>query len=341
MNNNTLANAPLLVSLSRGLSSLGEPIIECCHRGLISVVDGDGKNIFEFGDTSIKTHMRSTAKPFQVIPLLSSGLPPHLSLSDLALFMSSHGGEPLHTERVAEILHLFGLSKIDLCCGAHAPQNLKAQFELMKKQEMPSSLHNNCSGKHTAMLILCQLLGESAYLELDTKIQKKIKAAISLFSGINEIEMDSGIDGCSMPSFSLPLKAIALAYARLGHWQNNPLTPFTSQIWQAATTHPEFLAGTDRFDTELMRAAGGAIFSKTGADGMHALSLCPDDQFPKGLGIAIKIVDGDAKQTIRPLVLKTILERLGRWPHEEKLETFLPPLKNFNGLTFGSTITHF
>jgi L-asparaginase II len=343
MNNNTLVNAPVLASLSRGLNSLNDPIIECCHRGLISVVDGDGNTLFEVGDTNTKTHMRSTAKPFQVVPLLENGFPTELSSRDLALFMSSHGGEPLHTERVAEILQIFGLSKNDLRCGAHPPQNQVAQLELLKNNKAPTSLHNNCSGKHTAMLILCQQLGldRTSYELLDSEIQKKIKAVISLFSEVAESEIDSGMDGCSMPSFCLPFKSIALAYARLRHWSKNPATLYTNQIWQAATTYPEYIAGNDRFDTELMKAAKGDIFSKTGADGMHALSLRPNAQFPSGLGIAIKIVDGDAKQSIRPLVLKTILERLGRWPNEPKLDAFLPHLLNFRGLKIGTMLCHF
>lgn len=342
MNNNLLADAPPLFSLTRGTQPHG-PIIECVHRGLISVVDGDGQIVFQMGNGTIKTHMRSTAKLFQVMPLLEEGLPDDLSLRDIALFISSHSGEPFHTERVAEILHFFGFDEADLRCGAHAPYHLSTQLDLLKQQKKPTQLHNNCSGKHTAMLLVCQKLkADPAYEKLDHEIQKRIKTIISTFASCDENEIDAGIDGCSMPTFCLPLQSIALAYARLGHWQNNsPYASVLNQIVHAATTYPEYVAGTERFDTELMKAAGSNILSKTGADGMHALSIKPSSRFPKGLGIAIKIVDGDHKQTIRPLVIKEILTRLGEWPADESLDRFLPNFHNFRGQLFGSSLCHF
>lgn len=342
MNNNLLADAPPLFSLTRGTQQQ-EPIIECLHRGLISVVDGDGQVILEVGNGALKTHMRSTAKLFQIIPLLEEGLPDDLSLRDIALFISSHSGEPFHTERVAEILHFFGFHESDLRCGAHAPYHLSTQLALLQHDQNPSSLHNNCSGKHTAMLLACQILKtDSAYERLDHEIQKRIKTIISTFASCDEREIDAGIDGCSMPTFCLPLKSIALAYARLGHWHtDSPFAPIVEQIWHAATTYPEYVAGTHRFDTELMKAGSNTIISKTGADGMHALSIKPSPRYPKGLGIAIKIVDGDHKQTIRPLVIKEILTRLGVWPEEENLDNFLPNFHNFRGQLFGSSLCHF
>ncbi len=340
MDFNSLVNAPVLCSLSRG-EIAGKAIIECSHRGIIAIFDGEGEEIFSSGDVLLPLHTRSTAKPFQLIPLLQEGL--KLSDVELALFMSSHSGDKIHTDAVATILSNSGLNKDQLRCGLHQPYSLKAQLELLNKHALATTLHNNCSGKHTAMLLLCKKLGldSTSYEKFDHEIQHKIRKTLGLFSSEDEQNFGHGIDGCSMPSYCLPLRSLALAYARLGYWQNNEATSYLKDLWQAATTHPEFVAGEGRFDTELMRAGQGQIFCKTGADGMQALALMPDEQFPKGLGMAIKIVDGDHRNVIRPFSIKTILERFNKWPNESKLNAFMPSCTNLKGQKVGSIIPSF
>ncbi len=317
---NNIAKAPILLSSQRG------PVIECVHRGLVAVLDGEGQLIECWGDIDTLVHTRSTAKPFQVLPLLKIA---QLELEDLVLFMSSHAGEDLHTSRVAQVLADFGWQKNQLRCGAHPPQSQQALFDLYQRHEQPSVLHNNCSGKHTAMLIICHKLklDPNSYEELSHPVQNLIKAEIARFADLNEADLVSGIDGCSMPSFCLPLKNLALAYARLAYWPDTELVAMR----QAVKQFPEYLAGPGRFDTELIKASEGAIFSKSGADGMHALAIMPNQQFTKGLGIVIKIADGDAKQTTRPAIIKSLLTRWGLWPTSLMLESFLPSIKNYRG----------
>lgn len=347
MNNNGLALAPILLTISRGsFNNCQEPIQECVFRGLISVMDADGQEIFSLGDTSLYTHMRSTAKPWQILPLLKEKGVNHFALKDIALFMSSHGGQKIHTERVAEILQAHGFLEKDLRCGIHPPTNINAQFELWQSQKKASQLHNNCSGKHCAMLLYCQSLALDllSYESPTHPLQLSIKKCISDLSGVDEAKIPWGFDGCSMPSFAMPLKNIAKTYATLALAQKDTTLPFESElktIWQAATKFPEFLAGDDKFDTHLMKEAKGKIFCKTGADGMQALAVLPCPSFPKGLGIAIKMVDGDAKQVLRPLIAKILLERLGFWPKSAKLLDFMPKQVNFRGKTFGSILEHF
>ncbi|MCA9506832.1 MAG: asparaginase [Myxococcales bacterium] len=311
-NNNTLETAPVLFSLNRGVSHHHHPIMECSHRGLISVQDADGTSLLQVGETEARTHMRSCAKPFQLIPVIEEGILEKLSLRDIALFISSHSGETYHTQRLAEILRLNGLNESDLRCGIHAPYHLSTQLDLLLHHQKPTALHNNCSGKHTAMLLLCKKLkADPAYERLDHEIQKRILDVVSTIADYDQDKIESGIDGCSLPSFCLPLSRIALMYARLGHCDADMKhAQSLVQIWSGAVSYPEYVAGHERFDTVLMKAAQGTIFSKTGADGMQAISIQTSKRFPKGAGIAIKIIDGDHKQNIRPLVVKEILSRL-------------------------------
>lgn len=337
----SLTNAPILCSITRGKAQ-GKDIIECCHRGLIAVTDGEANTIFSVGDVTLPVHIRSTAKPFQLMPLLEEEQG-KLDKKDLALLMSSHSGDRMHTERVAEILHNFGFTKDDLRCGIHVPYSLQAQLELLNQHALPNTLHNNCSGKHTAMLLLCKKLGKDygSYEMFSHHVQEKIRNSLGLFSGEDPATLPHGIDGCSMPSYCVPLHSLALAYARLSYWQDYGDKPYLKELWEGATEYPEFVAGVGRYDTELMQAAKGQIFCKTGADGMQALAIKADAQFPKGLGIAIKIVDGDQRNTIRPFIVKTLLERFNKWPSEPKLDKFLPPSTNMRGLETGSVIASF
>lgn len=348
-----LQNAPTLVEIFRGENAKGQPIIEIVHRGLICVQNGLGEVMFARGDIKTLNHMRSTAKPFQVLPLLELGVfddgASKLLPSDLTLMMSSHAGHSMHTSRVAELLARVGLSQKDLRCGIHPPQDDGTRKNLIRSMAKPTELHNNCSGKHTAMLMACLKHGFSIdnYEELNHPLQQRIHKLILDISDLAEQEIGMGIDGCSLPTLAMPLTNLTLMYARLAYWQEHLpedkppwLRAAFKRIWTAATSYPSYLAGDNRFDTELIRAGQEQIFSKTGADGMHAISVLPCKKYPTGLGIAIKIIDGDARQTIRPLVVKQLLSDLEIWPAEPKLDQFLPLFKNYRGLLTGGTIMH-
>ena len=349
-NLNGLKDAPILVEIFRGTTTDGHPIIECVHRGLISIVSGQGEIIYSQGEQATLTHIRSCAKPFQVLPLLQSGFfsydEKHAEhrRCDLALMMSSHAGAPMHTDRVSQLLKENGLLPSLLRCGVHPPQDETTRHQLLKHGQMPSVLHNNCSGKHVAMLIACQKFGfdMSNYDDPHHPLQQEIRRIILALADLSDQELAHGIDGCSLPAWALPLEKLALMYARLAYWQehlpaNRPpwLKAAFKQIWQAFVTCPEYVAGDRRFDTELIRAGHGQIVSKTGADGVHALAILPCKDFPSGLGIAIKIADGDPRQTIRPLVLKDVLGKLDLWPNEPALDKFLPSFSNFRGFQTG------
>lgn len=353
MQTNKKANlnyAPVLAEIFRGKNNNGEPIIECVYHGLIAVVDGDGESIFSAGDVNTPVHMRSCAKPFQVLPLLEIGYfsegkdrtLSQLQLADLALLMSSHIGSAIHTSRVAELLDMIGLDPTSLRCGVHPPLDENVRRHLAEQKKQPSVLHNNCSGKHVAMLMAClkKQFDLSTYEDSNHPLQIWIKNLIAKIADLKVESINSGIDGCSLPSLVIPIKNLALLYARLAFWQQNLATDnwlkaAFSKIWTAAVNYPQYIAGEQRFDTELMRAGHQTIFCKSGADGLVALAIMPCEKFPKGLGIAIKIADGDAKQTIRPVVVKRLLEILQLWPNNASLERFNLSFKNLRGLVTG------
>ncbi len=360
MNNShtQLRNAPLLVEFTRGVDKSGDPITERLHYGIVAVVNGLGDIVHAVGDIDYFSHMRSCAKPFQLLPLFEAGFfdddaaKSKLGLKpfDPVLMMSSHAGQAIHTTRVNELLSRLGLDISALRCGVHPPYDANVLCELLARHEKPSELHNNCSGKHLGMLLACLSRGydRHSYESPNHPLQARIKELAALISDVPADDIAFGIDGCSLPTLVLPLKNLALMFARMSYWAHVPTAStgpaFLPQafrtMWDAATTYPEYLAGEKRFDTALIRASNQGLFSKNGADGLLALAKAPDARYPHGLGIVIKIEDGDIKQQIRPIIAKAVLEHLGLWPNEKSLLDYVPPTTNFRGLSIGDIRCH-
>ena len=323
-----------LVQVTRGQRG-NEPSIEIEHEGAIAVVSGDGSLLGSVGDMQKLIHLRSAAKPFQFLPFLLTGL--HADLADIAVMISSHSGENVHTERVQALLERAGLTCEHLQCGVHAPYHASTRQALLENRQQASVLHNNCSGKHMAMLMVCQAKGWSLenYLDLEHPLQQWIVDLLLSSSGAAKEMLGVGIDGCSAPTFMLPLYNVAKAYSEMAQAQNpDPL----ARIFEAGVKHPELVAGSDRADTFLMQALPGQLFAKVGADGVLAMALAPTQKFKQGLGIAIKIFDGDSAYTARPLVAIEVLRQLGLLPTSDKdlpvkLQSFAAKdLKNPRGL---------
>lgn len=347
-----IAAAPILVQRMRGYDHHGQAMVECIHRGLIAVIEGSGQRVYSVGDISTQVPLRSCAKPFQLLALLKHLDHPYLQALDLehiALMMSSHAGEPIHTAGVEQILGALNLKESHLRCGAHPPEDEATRCALRLIKEKPNQLHNNCSGKHAAMLMACKIenLAIDRYEDLNHPLQQEIKAIIEDLADLKEQDLSLGTDGCSLPTFIMPLENLALMYARLSYWRTHPpdnkppwLKGALEKMWSAAVGYPQFLAGSSWLDTQVIEMGQGQIFCKTGADGMQALAISPCDRFPQGLGIAIKIVDGDAKRNIRPLVIEKLLEHLKILPAGFNLEHFFPATKNFRGLEASSNDIH-
>jgi L-asparaginase II len=294
-------------------------IVESVHIGHLSIVDGNGQEIVRCGAPETTTFYRSSAKPFQALPVLTSGAAERYGLSEreIALACGSHNGEPLHTETAANMLEKCGLGESDLRCGAHLPFNEDLARQMIERGEKPNQLHNNCSGKHAAMLAFAKHIGTpiETYDHYNHPIQQEILRVISLFSGLPVAQIGLGIDGCSAPNFAVPVRAMAEMYARLVFPPEDldaEMREACRRIVSAMMSYPEMVGGsvTERLDTEIMRAASGKLISKIGAEGVWTAGVLPSPRWKRGLGIAFKISDGDDKRA-RPVAALEILRQLG------------------------------
>lgn len=288
--------------------------VESVHRGHLVVLDGEGRSVASVGDPSTVTFFRSAAKAFQLVPCLTSGTPDAFGFDEreIALAVASHSGEPMHVEIAASMLAKAGFTESDLKCGPHLPFSEAEAHRMIAAGEKPTQLHNNCSGKHAAMLAFAKHIdaGPADYDSPDNRIQKRILRCIADFTEIPEAEIALGIDGCAVPNFALPIAAMAKSFAGLAFpWQFPEATQKAcTRIVDAMIKYPELIGGS--LDTMLMRAAEGKIISKVGAEGVWLCGVLPSEKYPTGLGIALKIEDGDDKRA-RPVVSVEILRRLG------------------------------
>ncbi|CAN5272879.1 asparaginase [soil metagenome] len=291
--------------------------VESSHRGHLIVVDGEGETVAQIGNPETVTFFRSSAKPFQTIPLLTSGAAERFGFSEkeIALACGSHSGESFHVETVREMLEKIGLSEADLQCGTHLPFEEKTARKMIKADEKPTQLHNNCSGKHCAMLGFAKHSSANIkdYHLLENPIQHKILETISLFSDIPKDEIKIGIDGCAAPNFALPVSAMARSYAKLvfpPEEFDEKMREACRTIVSAMTNYPEMIGGNERLDTILMQETNGKIISKVGAGGVYTAGVLPSAKWKTGLGIAFKIEDGEDKRA-RPVVAVELLRQFG------------------------------
>ena len=262
--------------------------VESIHRGDIVAVDSDGKIIFSYGDSSKRTFWRSSAKPFQVLPLLrSDGFKKFgFELKELALMSASHGGEKEHVKTVKNILNKIDLSIEDLDCGVSSPMHKKTYINMLKNNEEFTSANNPCSGKHSSMLAygLIQDYDLKDYIDKNHIIQEHMLQTIIEVTDLEKKAIDIAIDGCGVPVFGLPIYNMALAYSHLVSSKEVHMT----NVVEAMTRHPYYVAGTDRLDTILMEETNGKILAKLGAESVYCMGIKG-----QGIGIALKIEDGN------------------------------------------------
>ena len=286
---------PILVEALRG----GH--IESRHAGAVAVLDADGAVLAAIGDIDRPVFPRSSVKVLQALPLVASGAAERLGLGDaeLALACASHRGEPRHTITAAGMLAKAGLDSDCLECGTHWPYDEAASRELAAQGRQPSALHNNCSGKHAGFVCLaCELAGAQGdlrrfvrgYVQPEHPAMREVTAALEATTGERLAGAPRGIDGCSIPTFAIPLRALALAFARVGSGVGLSTAHARAalRLRRAVAREPFMVAGTGRMDTLVMQRLGERVFMKVGAEGMYCAAL-PEP----GLGVAIKIDDGN------------------------------------------------
>lgn len=310
-----------LVELTRGR------IVESIHRGDLAIVDATGKLLYSVGSPKEKVaFIRSSSKPIQAVPVVESGAIDHFHLTEreLAIFCASHSAEPIHVETVLSVLRKIGLSESALRCGKHLPLNKKAAEGLIRQGIEATEVHCNCSGKHSGMLTLAQRMGwdVSTYTDLQNPVQQAMLNVMSRFSGLQPEEIEIGVDGCGVPVFGLPIYNMALCWARLSDASSlpRPTQQAVARITQAMTAWPQLIAGSGRLCTALMRQLNGRVVAKSGAEGVYCATL-----LGKGIGIAVKIEDGNGRAT-GPVIIEA-LRQLGVLTEDdlENLHSFHRP----------------
>jgi L-asparaginase II len=278
---------PVLVEVTRG------DRVESAHRGAVAVCDTDGRLLVEVGDVSRAVFPRSAVKAIQALPLVESGAADAYGYGDreLALACASHSGEPMHADLARSMLERAGLGVEALECGAHWPLSHDATIALARTGGSPTALHNNCSGKHSGFLCTCVhgKLDHHGYVGFDHPMQQMIREAMQDVTGAVHDAGNSAIDGCSIPTFAVPLTSLAHGFARMATGQGLEASraQAAKRLLQACMAEPVLMSGTGAMDAKLIQAAPGRIFVKTGAEGVYCAAL-PE----LGLGIALKCDDG-------------------------------------------------
>jgi L-asparaginase II len=329
---------PVLVEAWRG------GVVESRHRGAFAVLDADGRVRGCAGDIDLPVFPRSAVKLLQALPLVASGAADAFGLDDaaLALACASHGGEEPHVRTALSMLERAGLDADALECGAHWPYFEPAARALAAAGREPCALHNNCSGKHSGFLCLgAHLAGGrdargfvAGYVQRGHPLMREVEHALQTATGFDLARAPCGTDGCSIPTHAIPLRQLALAFARAGSGVGLPadLARAARRLRAAVARHPFLVAGSERVDTLLMQALGERLFCKGGAEGMYCAAL-PE----LGLGLALKIDDGAgrAAEVALAALVQALLPlgdaeaaALGAWsPH---------PLLNWRGLEVGA-----
>jgi L-asparaginase II len=322
---------PVLAEVLRG------PLVESVHRGAVAVVDGDGAEVLALGDGAQPVFPRSAVKALQALPLVETGAAERYGLGDdeLAIACGSHGGEPAHVAAVERMLARAGLDAAALECGTHAPSHRPSGDVLVRAGRAASALHNNCSGKHAGFLCVARHLGveHRRYVAPAHPVQRAVKAAIEQLTGVGLAEDHCGVDGCSIPTWAVPLTNLAHAFARFGtgHGLAAPRAQAAARLRAACAREPFFVAGTGRFATIAMERLRERVFLKGGAEGVYCGAL-PD----QGLGIAVKCDDGAgraAEAVMAALIIRFL--RLDGDAHA-LLDRFARPiLRNWNAMEVG------
>ena len=316
------------VAVTRGEGTESE------HRVHAAIV-GEGDELLGAArDPDAFTYWRSCAKPFQIIPFLSSGGLDALGWGDeqLAVSCASHGGEPEHVAIVERMLRDLGLEEGDLACGPHEPSSQRGAKIVRESGGRPTRVHNNCSGKHSAMLAMAHQKGwpTRGYERREHNVQRTILHEISLWTGVPCGKITQAVDGCGVVVFGMTLERMARAYSRFAVAAARG-EEYPQRVVNAMSKHPFLVGGTDRFDSALISETKGQVVSKVGAEGVHC-ALLPD----RGIGIAIKVEDGAQRAQV-PALLRLLQElealpdplpaKLSEWMHK--------PVKNTRGECVG------
>ncbi len=320
---------PVLVEVLRGAR------VESRHAGAVAVIDADGGVLLAAGDIDAPVFPRSAVKALQALPLIESGAADRFGLTpkEIALACASHGGEAQHVETATGMLAKAGQAPDCLECGVQWPSDSRAGRALAAAGREPSALHNNCSGKHSGFVCLACALGAApaGYVRPEHPAMREVTAALAAMTGAALTEENRATDGCSIPTYAIPLRALALAFARFGSGARLPAARATAaaRLRAAVAAHPFMVAGSGKFDTEMMTALGARVFVKVGAEGVYCGAI-PE----AGLGFAIKSDDGAARAA--QAAAASVVRRFLPGPGDPVLDRLAEPvLRNWNRIEVG------
>jgi len=315
---------PIVAEVTRG------GIVESRHRGAYAVVDQTGHVVSAEGGIAANVYPRSAVKAFQCLAVVESGAADRFGFTEeeVALCCASHNGEPEHVRVARAMLAKAGNGEDLYECGAHWPSHESSRMALIRHGENCGAVHNNCSGKHAGMLALARQLGADpeGYTKLEHPVQRLIAATMGRVCDVNLDAQPVGIDGCSVPTWAMALRNLALGFARFA----DPGFAAARRIIEAVRAHPFMVGGTGDFDTLIMEAVP-RVFVKTGAEGVYCACV-PH----AGLGIALKVDDGASRAS--EVAIASVLSGLDVWTEEEKaaLERFRrKPLHNWRQIAVG------
>jgi L-asparaginase II len=309
---------------------------ESIHYGSVAVTDSDGNLLWSAGDPAAPMFTRSSLKPFQAMPVLASGAAAAYGYgpAEFALMCASHSGEPRHVEVVASMLERIDCRKEDLQCGVHPPYFYQWTGSQPEPGATFTTLHHNCSGKHSGMLTYCRHCGHSidSYLDPMHPLQQAIRRSVAHFTGTPETQLQRGIDGCSAPNYALPLTGLARGFARLTtETDDAEYGDAPARLFAAMAANPGLVSGERRNDLAIMTTGGGDWASKVGAEGVQGIAVKS-----RMLGVAIKIADGNTR-ALFPVTV-AVLQQLGLLEHPEAtaLSAYCEPVqRNLRGLATG------
>jgi L-asparaginase II len=274
--------------------------IESRHRVSVVACDANGRVRAHSGDPELVIFARSAVKPLQALPLLEDGVAERFGFesAEVALACASHSSEPRHIDGVQSMLRKIGAGEEALACGPHAPMHEPSARALRESGAEPTRVHNNCSGKHAGMLGLARTHGWplAGYHTLEHPVQQRMLSELARWTKIDGDDFTTALDGCGVITFAAPLRAFAAAFARFAAAaRRNDSGP--AGIVNAMTRNPEYVGGSGRLCTELMRGVKGRLFVKTGAEGVYLVGA-PGAE----LGIGIKVEDGATRASEPALV---------------------------------------
>lgn len=318
---------PFRVEFTRG------GLVESIHPVALAVTDAAGALVASAGDPDLSTFWRSAAKPFQALAMVADGAAERFGLGSeaIALSCASHSSEPAHVALASQMLAAIGCTEDDLACGPHPPLSRAIHEGALRNGTPITAAWSNCSGKHAGMLALARHRDwpTAGYERAGHPVQERIQELILEWTGVGRADLHLGVDGCTTVCFGLPLRAMALAYARLGV----STEPAAVLVRDAMLRHPDLVGGTRRLCTDLMRESGGRILAKVGAEGVYSAA------WPElGLGLSLKVTDGDARST--SVALMGALSRLAvhfgsAFPSDALARHAEPEIRNTRGQATG------